>query len=134
MRMGILFLKLAALYFLVGVGMGIAMEIMQDHRLAGAHAHINLIGWASMALFGVIYVLFPNAGDTVLAKLHFWLYNISLPFFMLGLCFLLVGNTSFMFLLTIFPNILVLSVVFFVINVFRNVKLGNINSFIQKGD
>lgn len=122
MKLGILFLKIAALYLLVGVGMGLTMEIIQDHRLAGAHAHINLVGWASMGLFGFLYVLFPRAGETLMAKLHFWLYNISFPLFMLGLSFMLVGNDSLMFLLMVFPNILVLSVLFFVINVFMNVK------------
>jgi hypothetical protein len=133
LRIGIRLLKVAALYFLLGVGMGITMEILGDHRLAGAHAHINLVGWASMAIFGVIYVLFPKAGETLLAKLHFWLYNISLPLFMLGLCFVLLGNTSLMFLLMIFPNILVLSVLLFVINVFVHVKFENINQIFNKG-
>lgn len=132
MRLGILFLKIAVIYFLIGVVMGLSMEILGDHRLSGAHAHINLVGWASMALFGVVYVLFPKSGETMLAKLHFWLHNISFPLFMLGLSFLLVGNTSLMFLLMIFPNVLVLSVLLFVINVFKNVKAGNVNQFIQK--
>ncbi|WP_246055234.1 cytochrome-c oxidase [Pseudalkalibacillus caeni] len=132
MKLGVAFLKIAAVYFLFGVGMGITMEILQDHRLAGAHAHINLVGWASMALFGVMYVLFPKAGESILAKLHFWLYNISLPLFMLGLSFLLYGNESLMFLLMIFPNILVLSVVLFVINVFMHVKADNITKIFNK--
>jgi hypothetical protein len=133
LRFGVLFLKMAALYFLIGVGMGLTMEIIGDHRLAGAHAHINLVGWASMGLFGVIYVLFPKAGESVLAKLHFWLYNISLPLFMLGLCFVLLGNTSLMFLLMVFPNVLVLSVLLFVINVFTNVKATDVTHLLNKG-
>lgn len=126
MKIGTLFLKLAALYFLIGVGMGLTMEIIGDHSLMGAHAHINLVGWASMALFGVIYVLFPKAGESKLAKFHFWLYNISLPLFMLGLSFLLLGNESLIILLQIFPNVLVLSVILFVINVFQNVKAADV--------
>jgi hypothetical protein len=133
LKFGVLFLKLAALYFLIGVGIGLTMEIIGDHRLGGAHAHINLVGWASMGLFGIIYVLFPKAGESVLAKLHFWLYNISLPLFMLGLCFVLLGNTSLMFLLMIFPNVLVLSVLLFVINVFRNVKAADVAQLLNKG-
>jgi membrane-anchored protein YejM (alkaline phosphatase superfamily) len=132
MRIGILFLKMAALYFVVGVGIGLTMEIIQDHRLAGAHAHINLVGWASMAIFGVIYVLFPKAGESTLAKLHFWLFNISLPLFMLGLCFILLGNDSLMFLLMIFPNILGISVLLFAINVFMNVKAENVAKLLKK--
>ncbi|WP_231893456.1 cytochrome-c oxidase [Rossellomorea aquimaris] len=132
MKIGVLFLKLASLYFLVGVGLGLTMEMIEDHRLAGAHAHINLVGWASMALFGVLYVLFPKAGDSTLGKLHFWLYNISFPLFMLGLSFFLVGNQSLMFLLVIFPNILVLSVILFVLNVFLNVKAADVHPYLNK--
>ncbi|WP_043933001.1 cytochrome-c oxidase [Bacillus sp. EB01] len=133
MRLGALFLKVASVYFLVGVVMGVGMEIAGDHRLMGAHAHINLVGWASMGLFGLIYVLFPRAGETLLAKLHFWLYNISLPLFMLGLSFLLLGNESLMFLLMIFPNVLVLSVLFFVINVLKNVSVKDVRTLSNKG-
>lgn len=132
MRIGILFLKLSVLYFLVGTGMGITMEILQDHTLSGAHAHINLLGWASLALFGIIYTLFPKAGETVMAKLHFWLYNISLPLFMLGLSFMLYDNESLTILLAIFPNVLVLSVLIFVLNVFLDVKPANLNKFNHK--
>ncbi|RHW43596.1 cytochrome-c oxidase [Neobacillus notoginsengisoli] len=131
--MGTLFLKIASLYFLLGVGMGVGMEIAGDHRLMGAHAHINLVGWVSLALSGLVYVLFPKAGETLLAKLHFWLYNISLPLFMLGLVYLLLGNDSLMILLQIFPNILVLSVLLFVINIFKNVKAEDINKYLGRG-
>ncbi|ALC91811.1 cytochrome c oxidase [Bacillus sp. FJAT-18017] len=133
MRLGALFLKVASLYFLVGVVMGVGMEIAGDHRLMGAHAHINLVGWASMGLFGLIYVLFPKAGETLLAKLHFWLYNISMPLFMLGLSFLLLGNESLKFLLMIFPNVLVLSVLFFVINVLKNVSVRDVRNLSNIG-
>ncbi|WP_240035099.1 cytochrome-c oxidase [Neobacillus notoginsengisoli] len=133
MKLGTLFLKIASLYFLLGVGMGVGMEIAGDHRLMGAHAHINLVGWVSLALSGLVYVLFPKAGETLLAKLHFWLYNISLPLFMLGLVYLLLGNDSLMILLQIFPNILVLSVLLFVINIFKNVKAEDINKYLGRG-
>lgn len=124
MRIGTLFLKWAALYLVIGIAMGLGMEIMKDHSLAGAHAHINLLGWASMAIFGILYILFPKAGESRLAVIHYWLYIISLPLFMIGLAFLLVGNTSYMFLLTIFPNVLGISVLLFFINIFMNVKPG----------
>ncbi len=112
--------------------MGLVMEIMEDHSLAGAHAHINLLGWVSMGLFGFIYILFPKASQTRLAKLHFWLYNVSFPLFMLGLSFFLAGNTSLTILLMIFPNLLVLSVLLFVMNMFLNVKEEDIAHLIKK--
>ncbi|MEQ6378101.1 hypothetical protein RZN25_14880 [Bacillaceae bacterium S4-13-56] len=44
--MGIWCIRIAAVYFMVGVGvsMGIFMESAGDHTLVGVHAHINLVG------------------------------------------------------------------------------------------
>lgn len=39
----------------VGVGMGIGMGIAHDFTLTPVHAHINLLGWVSMMLFGLYY-------------------------------------------------------------------------------
>ncbi len=120
--MGIRFIKLAAIYFLIGIGLGIFMEMAQDHALMGVHAHINLVGWVSMALFGLLYHFFPRLGNNKLAKAHFWLYNLSLPLFMLGLGFLLYGNESLLLLVIIGSNVLAISVIVFVMNVFKNLR------------
>jgi len=40
---------------LVGMGLGIAMGITQDFTLSPVHAHINLLGWVSMLLYGLYY-------------------------------------------------------------------------------
>lgn len=66
------FLALATLFALAGMGFGIYMSISQDHTLGGAHAHNNLIGWVTMALYGLFYVVVPAAGKTRLAMIHFW--------------------------------------------------------------
>ena len=39
----------------VGIGMGIVMGMAQDFTLAPAHAHLNLLGWVSMALYGLYH-------------------------------------------------------------------------------
>lgn len=49
---------------------GIVMAATQDHSLAPAHAHLNLLGWVSMAIFGFYYHLVPQAAAGMLAKLH----------------------------------------------------------------
>ncbi|GGD22709.1 hypothetical protein [Sinisalibacter lacisalsi] len=54
-----------------GMAWGIQMSASGDHALAGAHAHLNLVGWASMALFGLYYHAVPAAAETTLAKVHF---------------------------------------------------------------
>lgn len=71
------FLLLAALYLAGGVGLGIHMAINDDFLLAPAHAHLNLLGWASCAIFGLFYRAYPHAAATRLAKVHFLLAVIS---------------------------------------------------------
>ncbi|MCH6266553.1 hypothetical protein [Neobacillus citreus] len=56
--MGKAFLKVASIYFTIGVLAGITMAIIHDFRLASVHAHINMLGWVSMAIFGLIYHFF----------------------------------------------------------------------------
>jgi hypothetical protein len=46
----IIWLKLAALYLVIGVAMGIIMGDSQDFTLRPVHAHVNLVGWAILAL------------------------------------------------------------------------------------
>jgi len=43
------------------------------------------LGWASLALAGLVYHFYPAASITRLARFHFWLHNIGLPLFMVGL-------------------------------------------------
>jgi hypothetical protein len=49
------------------------MGVNEDLQLVAVHTHINLVGWASLALFGVIYRLYPELAASRLALVHFWL-------------------------------------------------------------
>lgn len=42
-----------------------------DHGLMGVHAHINLLGWVSMFLYGLFYRVAPEAGQGLLPMIHF---------------------------------------------------------------
>ena len=68
------FLRLAVLYLIAGVGMGLYMAASNNHAMTPVHAHLNLLGWVTLALFGLFYRLVPAATGTTLAKLHFWVY------------------------------------------------------------
>jgi hypothetical protein len=45
----------AGLAALTGMGLGIRMGISQDFTLSPAHAHLNLLGWVTMALYGLYH-------------------------------------------------------------------------------
>ena len=81
-------------YFLLAVGLGVAMAASHDFRLKGLHVHLNMLGWVSMALMGVIYRLFPQAAASRLARWHFVLYQAMLPLMMVGLAGILLGHMA----------------------------------------
>ena len=66
-----LFFLVAALCVTIGMAWGIQMSASGNHTLSAAHAHLNLIGWVTMGLFGVYYHVVPDAAGKMLAKVHF---------------------------------------------------------------
>lgn len=123
--LGIRFIKIAGVYFVLAVILGLVMGIIQNFAFASVHAHLNLLGWVSMALFGLIYSVYKRSGETALAKTHFWLHNIGLPI-MQGSLFieLLTGNTSLTIGIIIGSLIVVLGVLLFVLNLFLSLREG----------
>jgi len=70
-RIGLWFILLAGLCLTGGVYLGMWMGVNKDFTLAPVHAHLNLLGWASLALFGLTYGAYPSIGRTKLAAWHF---------------------------------------------------------------
>jgi hypothetical protein len=119
---GIIWLKLAVLYLMIGVALGIIMGASENFTLRSVHAHINLLGWATMALAGLIYSVFPQAGQSRLAKVHFWLHNIALPVLLVSLTFLMLGNKQVVPLLGGAEIIAAIGIIVFAANIFLNLK------------
>ncbi|HEX6866514.1 MAG TPA: hypothetical protein VF122_04715 [Caulobacteraceae bacterium] len=65
-RVSLAFFIVAALCGLVGMLWGMQMGISGDHALHPIHAHLNLLGWVTLAIMGGFYVL---AGDRAPIKL-----------------------------------------------------------------
>ncbi|MCY0094863.1 hypothetical protein [Hoeflea ulvae] len=76
----------------LGMIWGIEMAISGDHMLAPAHAHLNLVGWATLALFGLYYTLTPSAGATLLAKIHLGLAIAGVVVMVPGIAIVLKGG------------------------------------------
>ncbi len=84
--------KMAALYFMIGSTFGMFMGITKKFEFATAHAHINLLGWASMGVIAFLHKGFPALEEGTLAKVNFWLYQCSFPLFALALILTIAGN------------------------------------------
>lgn len=114
--------KLAVLYLVIGVALGLHMAKSGNHGMYPVHAHINLLGWVSMSLFGLIYRQFPALAGNKLAKVHFWLYNLALPVNMATLYMYLGGNAGIEPVLGVASMVLGLAIAIFAINVLKNAK------------
>lgn len=93
-RIGLIFLGLASLCLLGGVAMGMYMGMAHDFQLAPVHAHLNLLGWASLALFGLAYCAVPRLAEGWLPKLHLLLSGVSAPLFPLGIYLAIFRDSS----------------------------------------
>src|SRR4051812_23240729 len=56
-RVSAAFFMTGALFLIMGMCWGIAMAVSQNFALAPAHAHLNLLGWVTMSIYGTFYAL-----------------------------------------------------------------------------
>lgn len=119
--MGKSYLKVASVYFTIGVLAGLTMGIIHDFRFTSVHAHVNLLGWVSMALFGLIYHFYPNAANSKLAKTQFWLHNIGVPVMLSGIALQVLGVSAALPPTIIGSLAVVIGVILFMVNVFKYV-------------
>lgn len=117
--MGIRFLKTAVVYLVIGVTLGVYMGARGDYTLHPLHAHLNLLGWATMALFGLFYQAFPAAGGTKLARWHFWIHQLFVPVLLALLFFFLSGHPEVDPALGAVSVVVWLGIALFAVNVWR---------------
>lgn len=120
--MGLQFIKIAVVYLFIGALLGLTMGITQKFVVVPVHAHVLLLGWASLALAGLVYHLYPAAAMTRLARIHFWLHNLALPVFMVGLGMYLTGSTFLMPVVAGAGTVVLVGLAAFATNVLLNVK------------
>ena len=70
LRIDISFLLLAILCLLIGMTMGIGMGVAHDFQFAPVHAHLNLVGFVCLSVFGLTYKLYPALQRSRLALPH----------------------------------------------------------------
>lgn len=117
------FVLAALAYFTVGILLGLTMAIdpTQLGRLRAAHAHVNLLGWVSMFIYGVAYHVLPRfSGQPLhsprLADLHVVLANVGLIGMALG--FAVYGPGP---VVAVFGTIEAVSGLLFVYNIVRTI-------------
>ncbi len=116
-----LFITIAIVYAVIGMIFGIMMGVTEDFNYGDLHAHINLVGWASMAIFGLVYRAYPEMARSQLTRIHFWVANAGVIIFLAGIYVVL---TTYSPVVAIVGSLLVLASMFiFLINYVRHAKL-----------
>jgi cbb3-type cytochrome oxidase subunit 1 len=118
-NLSINFIRCGVIYGLIGMGIGIVMAASNDHGQAPTHAHINLLGWVSMPIFGLVYRAFPTLAIGTLPKLHFWIMNIGIIGMIAGLFLMFSGHMEFVPLTAISSIVVLVGMLLFAFIVYR---------------
>ena len=121
---GAKWLEIPVIYFAIGLAFGLFLHYTIELQWKVTNAHLNVVGWLSTGLIGVIFSIYKEAAETTFAKAQFWLYNIGLPFFFAGMMmiYLNVPRGLLEFCVSGGSIAVALFLLLFVINVFKHVK------------
>ena len=119
------FILVGAVYLALGIVLGMYMGASGNHAPAVAHAHINLLGFTLMAVFGILYKLYPAMAATKIATAHFWLHLVG-SFVVLVMIFALtmgwIAEAQMAPIAPIAELLVLLGVLAFLWNVVQHVK------------
>ena len=125
------YLRMSVIYFVAGAVIGFAIILWPDKSgyYITTHAHLNLLGFMSMMIYGVGYHILPRFSgrhiySPAVMNVQFWIGNagligmaVSWPFVSSG-----DGSSFFGFVLMISSLLALLSVVLFAFNMLKTIK------------
>ena len=86
------YVAIGASWLVIGMVLGIVMGASENFLFTPVHAHINLVGFACHAIFGMVYRQWPAMKASSLAPYQFWIFVIATPITLIGLVFTLTGG------------------------------------------
>ena len=122
-KMGITLVKIASIYMMVGLVVGLLMGMTGNHALVTVHSHTSLLGWVTMAITGLVYIVRPRFAASKLSPVYFWLHNIGLPIMIFSLALYYgYGNPAAEKVAGMASIIVLLALLVFTINIFKSLK------------
>lgn len=79
------FIHTAVIFFVIAVFLGLFMGMTQNFTLLTVHVHLNLLGWVSMALIGLLYAAYPHLQRGWQPRLQYGLHTGGLVLMMSGM-------------------------------------------------
>jgi peptidoglycan/LPS O-acetylase OafA/YrhL len=124
MKASALSFRLAVLCVLAGMLWGIHMAVSDDHSAFPAHAHLNLLGWVSLFLFGLYYRLHPALERAKSAHLQIWSWLLGTVVMAIGVAMVHTGKPSGEPFAGVGSIIVFISMLLFAWLVFRSERAG----------
>ena len=124
MKASSLCFQAAVVFVVAGMLWGITMAVSENHAALPAHAHLNLLGWASLFLFGVYYRLHSALERGRLALLQVWTWIVGTVVLVIGVGLISTGHPSAEPLAGIGSIIALVGMLLFGWIVFRTENLG----------
>ena len=72
-----LFVLTGVIFLLIGLALGLKMSMTQNFAMRDLHAHLNLLGFVLMTLFGLCYRAWPRMQEGGLAAVHYLLHTVT---------------------------------------------------------
>lgn len=94
MKASSLSFQAAVLFVLVGMAWGIQMAVSGDHSAFPGHAHLNLLGWVSLFLFGIFYHLHPSLDQSRAALIQVWVWIVGTAILGVGVGLVHTGHAN----------------------------------------
>jgi hypothetical protein len=92
MKASSLSFQVAVLMVVAGMIWGLVMAISGNHAAMPAHAHLNLLGWVSLFLFGIFYHLHPAIDDSRTAMVQVWIWIVATVIMTVGVGLIYTGH------------------------------------------
>lgn len=119
-RVSAAFFVTGAIFVLFGMGLGEYMGAHEDFRLTPVHAHINLVGWVTMALYGTFYALTAKTYSKRLAWINYSLGTVAVLIMAPALgAFILTQNKTYLAILILGEMLAAAGMVTFLISAVR---------------
>ena len=76
--------RAAVTFVVIGMCWGLVMAASGDHSTVAGHAHLNLLGWVSLFLFGVFYHLHPRLDASRMARTQVGIWMVAVTILAIG--------------------------------------------------
>jgi cbb3-type cytochrome oxidase subunit 1 len=125
------YLRMSILYFVAGAIVGVSMLLWPNEAeyYMAVHAHLNLLGFMSMMIYGVGYHILPKFSGRLIysskiVNLQFWLANAGLIGMALSWPMTMRGLKVDLFesMLILSASLVLASVLLFAVNILKTVR------------